>query len=178
MLLLDVAPFHEEDYEGAGPGKVAWDQADVRDEAALDRLLKGTDVVIHAAAALPLLFFVPLWSLWQLLNGEWGRYGWIAGAAAATIGATLGELVRSRAEAGASVAASTIASIPSALGMVFVDFGIVVWALLLRRRGAFRDADAVEALPAYVASISPNAYVVDDGTTHHLVPNPKSQDPV
>ncbi|MFL5733834.1 MAG: NAD-dependent epimerase/dehydratase family protein [Chloroflexia bacterium] len=54
MLLLDVAPFHEEDYEGSGPGNVTWDHADVRDQDAMDRLLKGMDVVIHAAAALPL----------------------------------------------------------------------------------------------------------------------------
>jgi nucleoside-diphosphate-sugar epimerase len=54
MLLLDVAPFHAEDYAEAGPGKITWDHADVRDQEAMDRLLNGVDVVIHAAAALPL----------------------------------------------------------------------------------------------------------------------------
>lgn len=130
----------------------------------------------HVAAFF--LFFVPLWWLWQLLSGEWNHYEWIAGTGAAAVGATLGELARSRAEAHGSTTASTVASIPSALGMVFVDFGIVMWALCTGRSGTFRPADAAGAWPAYIATLSPNAYVTGGRTTHHLVPVQKSQDPV
>jgi nucleoside-diphosphate-sugar epimerase len=52
--LVDIAPFHPEDYAGAGPGRVTWEHGDVRDFAAMERIFKGADVVIHAAAALPL----------------------------------------------------------------------------------------------------------------------------
>jgi hypothetical protein len=130
----------------------------------------------HAAAFV--LWFVVLWWLWQLLSGEWGRYGWIAGAAAAAVGATLGELARTRAEAHGATTWTTVASIPSALGMVFVDFGIVLYALFTRRSGKFEQANAAAAWPAYLATLSPNAYVVGDQVTHHLVPNKKSQEPV
>jgi len=52
LTLLDVAPFVTEDY----PRDAELIQADVRDAGALDRALSacGCDVVIHAAAALPL----------------------------------------------------------------------------------------------------------------------------
>ncbi len=48
--LLDIAEFHPEDY----PKGVSWAHCDVRDVAALERELKGADVVVHAAAGLPL----------------------------------------------------------------------------------------------------------------------------
>jgi hypothetical protein len=125
-----------------------------------------------------LVLFVVLWWLWQLVSGEWSRSEWITGAAAAAIAATLGEIARSRAGPAERASWHTIAALPPALGMVFVDFGIVVYALFTRRRGSFRAAHAADALPAYIATLSPNAYVVDERTTHHLVPNPKSQEPV
>lgn len=131
----------------------------------------------HVAAFF--LFFAPLWWLWQLLSGEWNHYEWIAGTGAAAIGATLGELARTRAGAhGSTTTWSTLANVPTALGMVFVDFAIVVYALLTRRSGTFRRAGARDAWPAYLASLSPNAYAVDAGTTHHLIPVQKSQEPV
>jgi len=84
--------------------------------------------------------------------------------------------------------------------MVFVDFGIVVWALvasLLRRqvvRGAFRSHDfpagsddpgsaAVRAWAGLLATYSPNAYVVDLeperglSLVHDLVPYRASEKP-
>jgi nucleoside-diphosphate-sugar epimerase len=48
--LLDIDKFHVEDY----PAGVTWATCDVRDPAALERELKGADVIVHAAAGLPL----------------------------------------------------------------------------------------------------------------------------
>jgi hypothetical protein len=75
--------------------------------------------------------------------------------------------------------------------MVFVDFALVLRALAIRRRGAFRTTKTVvageerlRAWATYLATISPNAYVLDldpeQGTalTHHLVPLQRSQEPV
>jgi hypothetical protein len=94
-----------------------------------------------------------------------------------------------------------LASLPKALGMVFVDFGILVWALLVsvaRRRVVRGDFVSREveggssvtrsmgsrAWTVLVASYSPNAYVVDlDPETrqvllHDLVPNRASEEPI
>src|SRR5207302_11159586 len=48
--LLDIAEFHPEDY----PKGVTWAGADVRNVASLEGELAGADVVVHAAAGLPL----------------------------------------------------------------------------------------------------------------------------
>ena len=48
--LLDIDEFHASDY----PAGVTWAKCDVRDKAALERELKGADVIVHAAAGLPL----------------------------------------------------------------------------------------------------------------------------
>lgn len=48
--LLDIDEFHAEDY----PPGVTWAKCDVRDVAALERELWGADVIVHAAAGLPL----------------------------------------------------------------------------------------------------------------------------
>lgn len=48
--LLDIDTFHAEDY----PKGVTFATCDVRDRAALERELKGADVIVHAAAGLPL----------------------------------------------------------------------------------------------------------------------------
>ena len=50
VVLIDIAPFPEGDY----PQDVTHMQADVRDATALREHLAGTDVIVHAAAALPL----------------------------------------------------------------------------------------------------------------------------
>jgi hypothetical protein len=132
--------------------------------------------VKHAAAFL--LFFVPLWWLWIVLAGEWNHTEWIAASGAAAIGAALGEVARTLARARPGVSPKMLVNVPSALGMFFVDFAILLWALAARSAGTFRDADAADAWKAYLATFSPNAYVVDDSSTHHLVPLQKSQEPV
>ncbi|MER3467900.1 MAG: epimerase [Thermoflexus sp.] len=50
VVLLDIADYIEEDYIGP----VAFHRGDVRDPETVDRVLRGVDAVIHAAAALPL----------------------------------------------------------------------------------------------------------------------------
>jgi multisubunit Na+/H+ antiporter MnhE subunit len=135
-----------------------------------------------------LLFFVTLWWLWQLLTGEWSRYEWVAGAAGAVIAAVLAEIAVARTDGRAPLPAAVLKGVPSALGMVLVDFGIVMVALVRRRRGVIRktrfehpDTESFRAWAAIAGDWSPNAYVIDitDGTTttHHLVENEPSQRP-
>ncbi|WP_448594476.1 NAD-dependent epimerase/dehydratase family protein [Thermoflexus hugenholtzii] len=50
VRLLDIADYIEEDYIGP----VEFHKGDVRDRKAVDRVMRGVDAVIHAAAALPL----------------------------------------------------------------------------------------------------------------------------
>jgi hypothetical protein len=142
--------------------------------------------VKHVAAFL--VCWITLWWTWQLLVGEWGRYQWVAGAIAATIGAALGELAATRARAHARVPWAIVKSAPAALGMVFVDFATVTRDIFLRREGVFRtrafqypDDEAHRAWAMVVADYSPNAYVIEitDGETltHHLTPRTASQEP-
>jgi hypothetical protein len=142
--------------------------------------------VKHAAAFL--LLFVSLWWLWQLLVGEWGRYEWIAALGAAAVAAAIAELAVTRTRGRSALPFAVARGAPSALGMVFVDFAIVMSALVRRRKGVVRrtkfphpDTEAFRAWAAIAGDWSPNAYVIDiaDGTsvTHHLVPNEPSQRP-
>lgn len=50
VVLLDIADYIVEDYIGP----VSFNKGDVRDRALVDRMMRGVDAVIHAAAALPL----------------------------------------------------------------------------------------------------------------------------
>ncbi|WP_376792611.1 NAD-dependent epimerase/dehydratase family protein [Thermoflexus sp.] len=50
VVLLDIADYIVEDYIGP----VSFNKGDVRDRAMVDRMMRGVDAVIHAAAALPL----------------------------------------------------------------------------------------------------------------------------
>jgi len=142
--------------------------------------------VKHAAAFL--LFVVSLWWLWQLLVGEWGRYEWIAAGGAAVAAAAIAELAVSHTRGRAPLPFAIVRGAPSALGMVFVDFAIVMWALVQRREGVVRrttfphpDTESFRTWAAIAGDWSPNAYVIDiaDGTsvTHHLVVNEPSQRP-
>lgn len=142
--------------------------------------------VKHAAPFL--LFFLTLWWLWQLLTGEWSRYEWVAGGAAAVIAAVLAELAVARTEGRAPLPTSVLKAVPSALGMVVIDFVIVMGALMRRRPGVvkktpfpFPDTESFRTWAAIVADWSPNVYVIDlkDGTTttHHLIEHEPSQRP-
>lgn len=143
----------------------------------------------HVAAYL--LWFAALWWLWQLLSGEWNATEWVAGAGAAAVASALAELARSRTGANARLPLHLLRSVPSAFGMVFVDFALVVWALFRRRRGAFLTTKTEVAgsvhervWATYLATLSANAYVLeidrdsDTALTHHLVPFRRSQEPV
>ena len=140
----------------------------------------------HVAAFF--LFFITLWWLWQLLVGEWSRYEWIAALGAAAVAAAITELAVTRTRGRAALPFAVVRGAPSALGMVFVDFAIVMWALVQRREGVVRrtafphpDTESFRTWAAIVGDWSPNAYVIDiaDGTTvtHHLVVNEPSQRP-
>lgn len=145
-------------------------------------------------------WWLPLFWLWFLLVGEWNREELVAAALAAAVAATLAEFARVRTGFAARIPLRGLADLPQALGMVFVDFGIVTWALLVsvaRRRvvrgelvsreiaGGSAVARAVgpRAWAVLIASFSPNAYVVDlDPETrqvllHDLVPYPASEKP-
>ncbi|HEU5243851.1 MAG TPA: hypothetical protein VFU33_05560 [Gaiellaceae bacterium] len=147
-----------------------------------------------------LSWWLALFWLWLVLVGEWNRLEWVAAACAATIAATLAELARARTGFRARVPWRAGADVPQLLGMVVVDFGIVVWALVtsLARRRVVRGrlvsrelergagaADGVgpRAWTALSASYSPNAYVIDidaEARTvllHDLVPHRESERP-
>jgi hypothetical protein len=142
-------------------------------------------------------WWLPLFWLWLLLVGEWNREELVAAALAAAVAATLAELARVRTGFAARVPVRGVADLPQALGMVFVDFGILVRALVVsaaRRRvvrGEFvaRESAVAQnvgprAWAVLLSSYSPNAYVVDlDPKTrrvllHDLVANRASEEPV
>lgn len=123
--------------------------------------------------------------LWQLLAGEWNREEWIAGASAAALAATTLTVARAVAGERHGVPWRAVASSWSAFPQVFVDFGIVMWALARRRRGTVhtraRDEREGRAWVNYAANLSPNAYVIDiddeNVTLHDLVRNRDSESP-
>jgi hypothetical protein len=147
-----------------------------------------------------LLWWIALFWLWMLLVGEWNRIEWIAGACAATIGASVAEYMRWALDLRFRIPLDRVPTVATALAMVFVDYGIVMGVLfrsLARRkihRGRFiaRDFAAGGDSPrafgnrgwtTLVANYSPNAYVVDIDQErdlvllHDLVPFRKSEEP-
>lgn len=145
-------------------------------------------------------WWVVLFWFWFLLVGEWNNQEIGAAAIAATIAASLAELARARTGFSIRIPARGLADVPTTLGMVVVDFGIVTWALLasLARRKVVRGrlvsrrleggaagahAPGARAWTALLACYSPNAYVIDvDPETrtvllHDLVPNRASERP-
>jgi hypothetical protein len=146
-------------------------------------------------------WWVPLFWLWFLLVGEWNRQELVAAAIAATIAAGLAEYARARIGFHARVPLRGLTDLPPALGMVFVDFGIVTWALVtsvarrqvMRGRLVSREVEGSgvgirgvgpRAWTMLVSSYSPNAYAIDvDQETatvllHDLVPNRPSERPL
>lgn len=151
----------------------------------------------HVAAWIA--WWIALFWLWLLLVGQWNREELIAAAIAATIAASLAELARTRTGFSAALPAGALSDLPQALGMVVVDFGIVVHALvvgLLRRRvvrgelfsRALTDPSrahgtGARAWTTLAASFSPNSFVLDiDPETervllHDLVVHRASEEP-
>jgi hypothetical protein len=137
-----------------------------------------------------------LWWLWLLLAGEWNHYEWIAATAGAVVAATIGELARTRARAHPPIPLRWLFRGWSAFLVVFSDFAIVMWAVVVSVvqreivRGAFRshedddiDAVGVRVWRSLLANYSPNAYVVEMETerslvlVHDLVPRRISEKP-
>lgn len=113
------------------------------------------------------LWWAASWWLWMLFVGDWNRIEWIGGACAATIVAVLAELARALGGVELRLPWRLLRHTPTAFAMIFVDFGILVAALVRRREGRFvvRDGapagDDEVAWVSYLATISPNGYVVD-----------------
>jgi multisubunit Na+/H+ antiporter MnhE subunit len=147
-----------------------------------------------------LAWWVALFWLWIVLVGEWNREQVVAAAIAATIAASVAELARTLTGLSAPLPLRVLADLPAALGMVFVDFGILAWALLAgaahRRivrgelverehpRGSWvTQGTGPRAWTVLVASLSPNAYVIDVDPEerrvlfHDLVVHRKSEEP-
>ena len=146
-------------------------------------------------------WWIPLFWLWFVLVGEWNRQEMVAAAISATIAATIAEFARRRTGFRARVPLRALGDLPPALGMVVVDFGIVIWALVasvahrrvVRGRLVSRKVEGgavgvrgvgPRAWTVLVASYSPNAYPIDvDPETggaliHHLVPHRRSERPL
>jgi len=141
-------------------------------------------------------WWIALFLLWLLVAGEWNRVELLAAACAATLGASIAEGVRAFTGVKVQIPLRDIASAWTVPLMVFVDFGIVVGALLrsgFRRervggRFVVRDLNmgtdfGSRAWLTYAATVSPNAYVVDVDDEqravllHDLVPYRKSEEP-
>jgi multisubunit Na+/H+ antiporter MnhE subunit len=114
--------------------------------------------------------WLALFLLWQLLAGEWNRREWIAGAAAAALAAAGGELARSLSGIRLGAPARALLAVPRALVQVFADFSLVMWALPRRSRGRVHtrrtDVRGSRSWTAYVANLSPNAFVIDVDDEH------------
>ena len=145
-------------------------------------------------------WFVCFW-LWLVYVGEWNRYSWISGAAAASIGATAAVVVAHLGLLRVRPTAKPFVGARDVPVQVVVDFGILVaalWRVLVLRhevRGVFRakrvelggdDPSATfrRAWMIVAATYSPNAYVVDvdpeAGTVllHDLVSHEASERPL
>ena len=124
--------------------------------------------------------WIALWWAWVLLAGEWNRDEWIAASIAATIAATIGEAARSR--AGVELTVPRLGVLWKVPYAVVSDFAVLMWALPRRRQGSFHERPAAGAWPAFVANLSPNAYVVDMDddhvVLHELVPRRTSEEPL
>jgi len=135
---------------------------------------------------------VVLFWFWLLLVGEWDREELVAAAIAAVVAAALAAAAQQAAGLTPTIGRRALARAASVPLDVFVDFGIVVWALVrsVARgravRGSFhvrRPAPEDPAWAMWLATISPNAYVVDIDTAadtvlvHDLVTRRASEEP-
>jgi hypothetical protein len=135
------------------------------------------------------IWWIVCWCTFQWLSGDWNAYEWIGGACVATVAATLAVILGAAARVEPPVVLGPLKGLPSALAMIFVDFGLLLVALVRRGPGAYvvRDAQhggpGEQAMTVWVSGFSPNAYVVeideDRGTVllHDVIPNRNSEKP-
>jgi hypothetical protein len=142
-------------------------------------------------------WWLVLFWLWMLLAGDWNHIQWIAAASAAAVGATIGEIARSRAGVAPRIPLRWIARAWSVPHQIVVDFGILtlaLWRSLVERkvvRGEYRahhfparEGPGVRAWATWAGQFSPNAYVIEIDEerelvlVHDLVPNRPSEEPV
>lgn len=147
------------------------------------------------------MWWIAFFWLWLVLSGDWNRIELIAAACAATVGATVAEAIRTAAREPMSVPLERLRASGTVPPIIFADFGIVLWALVVsiaRRRvvrGAFitRTFDPGpkttprgsirRAWTVWLAGFSPNAYVIEideeRGTVllHDLIPWRRSEEP-
>jgi hypothetical protein len=143
-----------------------------------------------------IVWWIALFFLWLLLAGEWNRVELVAAALAATLCATVAEGIRRMTGVKLRVPARDLATAWTIPPIVVLDFAIVVGALVRSAargrtaRGRFvvrdlppDDGSASRAWRSYVATFSPNAYVVDideeqrDVLLHDVIPFRKSEEP-
>jgi hypothetical protein len=134
-----------------------------------------------------------LFGLWLLLVGTVQDVEQIAGLCAAALGATLAEVVRSQGPFRYRVQSHWLLLLWKPLWRVVPDFFLVLWALLRRPQGRFRElefptggeraVDAGRRAFAVVApSLAPNRLVVavdkdtGEALVHDLVPSAASRE--
>ena len=132
------------------------------------------------------LSLAALFWLWLLLAGDWNTIELIAAGCAAAVATAFGAWARERAGTHARLPAPWLRRGWSAFAEVFVDFAILVWALAagVRRREVVRGefirrpfrvaadeagARGIRTWVAYLATLSPNAYVIDFDVERELV---------
>lgn len=145
------------------------------------------------------VWWIALFWVWLAYQGEWNRIEWVAAAGAATLGASLASAVAARGLLRFRIPWRAIGDAKNVPLQIVLDFGIVSLALVRRLRGrqvagtfvvrsypsAGRGAEAAgdRAWRGTLATLSPNAYVVDidPGShvvlIHDLVPHPPSEAP-
>jgi hypothetical protein len=134
-----------------------------------------------------LLWFVALFAMWLLFVGAIQGVELIAGICAAVVGTVAVAVVRSQGLLGVRVEWRLLRRVWRPVLQVVPDFGLVMTALVRRRRGSFRTLDfpvggerAVDAgrraLAVVAPSLAPNRLVVDvdaetgEAIVHDLVP--------
>ena len=157
-----------------------------------------------ARLARPRLFWLGwwcvLWPLWLVFVGAWDLVDAVAGIGAAALAGAAALVVHELGLLSFAPSARGFAGLARVPLQVFVDFGILVAALVRRlggrpvrgvflakelpARGAGREAAFARALAAVAATYSPNAYVVDVDLErnvvlmHDLVRNSASEEPL
>jgi hypothetical protein len=148
-----------------------------------------------------LLWFSAFFWLWLLISGDWNRIEVVGAACGAFVAATIAELVRRVAGVRIVVPLERLRASALVVPMVFVDFGILLYALLrsLARGRVVRGGYVVRpfepgpkttpagaarrAWTVLLAGYSPNAYVVDfdveekNVVVHDLVRYRRSEEP-